>query len=330
MPAALLLALAASLGLHVAALFGPDIDLTTEPEALPVMAEIRPMPAPLPPSRLKQNEKPAAAKAKGAAAGKKSPVQRTAPLLSVPDSGPVAEAADVQTAVGEAGTTVASKPEPEPEAVVLPPRLPERGEIRYRVDRGDSNFEIGSAHHRWSIVDDVYRIESVLETTGIVWLFKSVRIEMESRGLISSAGLRPDFFEIRRGGRTAKENAVFDWHTMKVSIGGRPEQSLATGAQDLLSFNYQLGYLPELMSGVNLPIATGKRYGVYRIEVLGDEEIEVPAGTLRTLHLRAPGENTTELWLAYDYLLLPVKIRHVDSKGDSLVQVATHIQLSPP
>ena len=87
--------------------------------------------------------------------------------------------------------------------------------------------------------------------------------------------------------------------------------------------------MPDLGTGSALPIATGKKYGVYRLEVLGDEEIELPAGVLRTLHLRAPGVNTTELWLAYDYLLLPVKIRHVDSKGDSLVQVATHIRLSP-
>ena len=63
--------------------------------------------------------------------------------------------------------------------------------------------------------------------------------------------------------------------------------------------------------------------------MLGDEEIEVPAGVLRTLHLRAPGVNTTELWLAYDYLMLPVKIRHVDRKGDSLVQVAIKIEVSP-
>lgn len=39
--------------------------------------------------------------------------------------------------------------------------------------------------------------------------------------------------------------------------------------------------------------------------------------------------NTTELWLAYDYLMLPVKIRHVDRKGDSLVQVAIKIEVSP-
>ena len=35
----------------------------------------------------------------------------------------------------------------------------------------------------------------------------------------------------------------------------------------------------------------------------------------------------TELWLAYDYLLLPVKIRHVDNQGGSFVQVATAIRV---
>ena len=59
--------------------------------------------------------------------------------------------------------------------------------IRYRVDRGDSNFEIGSAQHEWSIVDGHYRLTSVVETTGLVWLFKAIRIEMESRGLMTAA-----------------------------------------------------------------------------------------------------------------------------------------------
>ena len=67
--------------------------------------------------------------------------------------------------------------------------------------------------------------------------------------------------------------------------------------------------------------------GLNPVEVLGDEDIELPAGTMRTLHLRTPGTNSTELWLAYDYLLLPVKIRHEDNKGDSFVQVATDIRL---
>jgi len=200
--------------------------------------------------------------------------------------------------------------------------------IRYRVDRGDSNFEIGFAEHDWQIEDGRYRLHSVVETTGIVWLFKSLRLEMDSRGTLTAAGLRPESFAVVRDGHPTRENAAFDWGRMTVRIGGRAEQAVAPGAQDLLSFNYQLGFLPDLHSGSTLPIVTGKKYGIYRLQVLGDEQIDLPAGSLRTLHLRAPGENTTELWLAYDYLLLPVKIRYLDAKGDSFVQVATQIQLS--
>ena len=61
-------------------------------------------------------------------------------------------------------------------------------------------------------------------------------------------------------------------------------QALTLGAQDLLSFNYQLGLLANLASGSSLPVATGKKYGQYRLEVVGDEEVEVPAGTFRCLH----------------------------------------------
>ena len=113
---------------------------------------------------------------------------------------------------------------------------------------------------------------------------------------------------------------------MKLRVSDRPEQKLDPGAQDLLSFYYQLGFMniPDGGAGA-MHLATGKKYGLYRLENLGDEDIEIPLGVLRTRHLRAPGENSTELWLAYDYRLLPVKIRHVDNKGGILVQVATEI-----
>ena len=151
---------------------------------------------------------------------------------------------------------------------------------------------------------------------------------MESLGTVTDAGLRPDLFSIRRNGKEAREKASFDWDNMTIAVADRAPQPLARGAQDLLSFNYQLRFLSLPESGGILMLATGKKYSAYRLEVIGDEEVVVPAGTLRTLHLRAPGVNTTELWLAYDYLMLPVKIRHLDNKGDSFVQVATEIQLS--
>jgi hypothetical protein len=332
MPLALLMALAASLGIHVAALFGPEIDLSTEPESMPLLAELKPMPLPLPkapPAAAARPEKPAAAKAPKPPR-KVEKVASASPVLNIPE----------ESAVGAAATSVAAAPAASaggaaPAVASAPPaaiesRLPPHGMIRYRVDRGDSNFEIGVSRQEWEIVDGRYRLISLVETSGLVWLIKAYRIEMESRGWLTADGLRPESFAIRRNGQETREKAAFDWDSMTVRVGERAEQALNPGAQDLLSFNYQLGYLAHPEAGSTLHIATGRKYGVYRIEVLGDEEIEVPAGVMRTLHLRAPGVNTTELWLAYDYLMLPVKIRHVDSKGDSFVQVATQIQVSPP
>lgn len=205
--------------------------------------------------------------------------------------------------------------------------LPAHGRILYRVDRGDREFEIGRAVSEWEISDDRYVLRLQMETTGLVWLFKSYRIEMESRGWLTATGLRPEYFSIRRNDQAAKERATFDWAQMQVSVADKPPQALDPGAQDLLSFNFHLGFMPDSRVATHLPIVTGKKYAIYPLAVVGDEEIELPMGRVRTLHVRSAGEHTTELWLAYDYFLLPVKIRHVDREGGSFVQVATGIRV---
>lgn len=316
MPFALILALVASLGFHAAALFGTDFNLSIEPEPRPLVAELKPME--------KSTAQPAAVnKRERQAAAHPSAAQRKS---DAPVTNGKGEASDLPPPSAEAAPTAPSEPSP---STVITSRLPEHGKISYRVDRGDMNFEIGVSNQDWEIVDRHYRLLSVVETTGLVSVFKAYRIEMESRGQMTAEGFRPESFFIRRNGKETDEKALFDWDKMMVRVGGQAEQALDLGAQDLLSFNYQLGYLPNLSTGSRLSIATGRKYGAYALEVLGDEEIDVPAGRLRTLHVRAPGVNTTELWLAYEYLLLPVKIRHVDSKGGSLVQVATTIEVSP-
>ena len=339
MPFALILAVVASLGIHATLLFGPDFDLATEPETVPLLAELRPLQRPpadaetAPAAARPPTVKPKTAQRRRTSGAPKSASETpvlsvpgtSAALASEPELSPEAIALSPTAPLVATAPTLTAAAQPAPPAE---PRLPRRMRIRYRVDRGDSNFEIGFAEHDWQIEDGRYRLHSVVETTGIVWLFKSLRVEMDSRGTLTAAGLRPESFAVVRDGHPTRENAAFDWERMTVRVGGRAEQAVAPGAQDLLSFNYQLGFLPDLHSGSTLPIVTGKKYGIYRLQVLGDEQIELPAGSLRTLHLRAPGENTTELWLAYDYLLLPVKIRYLDAKGDSFVQVATQIQLS--
>jgi len=321
MPVALIIALAASLGIHALLLFVPDIDLSMAPAPPPLTAELLPPPKPLAPPKPEPKRPPAK---HHALSPKSAPVASSTPVLSVP---PAADAVADSAPPAEAE---AAAPAPAVEAPPAPAasRLPSRGTIRYRVDRGDQGFEIGRATHAWEIVDGAYRITAVSETTGLVALFKAVRIELESRGRLTADGLQPEHFVIRRDGRATSEQAEFDWAQMQVRIAGGAPQPLNAGAQDLLSFHYQLGLLPHPGAGNRLPIATGKKYEIYQLEALGDEQIDIPAGSFHTLHLRAPGDNTTELWLAYDYLLLPVKIRHIDRNGDGFVQVATEILLS--
>ncbi len=97
------------------------------------------------------------------------------------------------------------------------------------------------------------------------------------------------------------------------------------GAQDLLSFHYQLGYLAKLVDGATMGVASGKKFERYRFDALGEEETTTPAGRFRTLHVRVQTDSVTELWLALDRLMLPVKIRYTDRKGDSFEQVATEL-----
>ncbi len=317
MPVALIVALAASLGIHLSVLFGPELGVSTEPEASPVLAELRPLPKAL----SEPVHKPVKPKIRKALPrqGVESVASAT-PVISVPGESPDR----VPEAVVENKDLVVEAP-----PAVVPSRLPERGRILYRVDRGDSGFEIGKATSEWAINDGRYRLNLETETTGLVWLFKAYRISMESHGRLDADGLKPEHFAIRRNGTDAGEKASFDWENMQIQLGDGATHPMAAGVQDLLSFNFHLGFMPHSEVGNVLPITTGKKYGIYHLEVLGDEEVDTPAGLMRTLHLRAPGTNTTELWLAYDYLLLPVKIRHTDAQGDSLVQIALHIQLSP-
>ena len=340
MPFSLIIALIVSLGIHLAVLFGPEIELPVNSDTPPIMVELKPQPIPSPVVAPVAKPKPAIAKKEKKPPHRdKETVVRATPVLRVPES--VAEAVEspdpaaglpspAETgAEAVAGPSIESAMEPEPVAAPVESRLPPRGIIRYRVDSGDRNFQIGVARQEWEIVDGHYRLSSVLETVGVAWLFKSYRLDMESRGQVTADGLRPDAFVIRRNGKDSSEKASFDWGNMTVRVGNRAEQMLDKGAQDFLSFNYQLGFMRHAEAGSALPLATGKKYTVYRLDVLGDEEIDVPAGKMRTQHLQVPGESI-DLWLAYDYLLLPVKIRFVDRNDRVFVQVATQIETSPP
>src|SRR5574343_282443 len=324
MPLAFIAALAASLGIHVAALFGPDVELfggADEPVTL--RAELQPPPAPpKPPAESKPAAKPRPKLAKAA------PLTSAQPAPEAPAvAAPAEQNSDFEQ---KNGPTVASAPSEPPEPAK--PLLPASGTIRYAIFMGTRGFEIGRAEHTWEFTEDGrYRLTGMTETVGLAALLKTIRFENESSGRLVAGGLQPEIYRTRKNGEDANENADFDWTAAAVHLSrGDKTQSIVPGTQDILSLNYQLAYLPRPETGASVGVVTGKKYGRYALDSLGEETLDIKAGRFRTLHLRAMGNDVTEIWIALDHHRLPVKIRFTDKKGDVYEQVATEIGMAPP
>jgi hypothetical protein len=211
---------------------------------------------------------------------------------------------------------------------------PRQGRILFLVTRGEGEqgLPLGQSEHSWHHDGAAYALRAVTETTGLAALFRPLKIVQVSEGAIGAEGLAPREFRVERNGRAA-EGARFDREAMRVVLlqagAVRRELSLAEGAQDLLSQLHQVGQL-GVAARLELAVATGKNYGRYAFEAVGEERLDTPWGALRTWHVRTPampGEHATELWLATDYRNLPVRIRHVDRKGDVFVQTAVEIEI---
>ena len=322
MPVALLAALLGSLAIHAAALVGMDVELFgggPEPEPAPLRAEIRPLPeappappdgapraAPAPVAKAARPPRPASARPPAPAAAAAAP----------PAPGPEPEIAP------EMPSTAPVTPAPPAKPV-----LPATGTIQFVILKESLGFQVGRAEHRWEFGEDGrYRLTGITETSGLVSLFKPIRLETESAGRMVAGGLQPETYRTLKNGKDAGESADFDWSTGEVRLARDGSvQPIARGTQDILSLNYQLAYLGGLAEGSVIGVVTGRKYERYAVDSLGEEEIETPAGRFRTLHLRAMTDKTTEVWIALDRQHLPVRIRFTDKKGESFEQVATEI-----
>ncbi|WP_295006645.1 DUF3108 domain-containing protein [uncultured Dechloromonas sp.] len=317
MPIAIVLALAASLGIHAAALFGTDVELfggaTEEPVAL--RAELQPPPSVPPPAAPKPVAKP---KPKG----KPVPLASARPSPAAPAVPPAPAKPDVPLPAD----VVTEKPATPP-AEPVKPLLPASGVIRFAILMGSQGFPVGRAEHRWEFTEDGhYHLYGMTETSGLVALFKTLRFENESHGKLVAGGLQPERYVTRKNGKDANENADFDWPAAQVQLSRDGQvRPVAPGTQDILSLNYHLAYLRQPESGASVGVVTGKKYERYALDSLGEEEVETPAGRFRTLHLRAMTDSVTEIWLALDHHRLPVKIRFTDKKGDVFEQIATEL-----
>ncbi|MBI4995364.1 MAG: DUF3108 domain-containing protein [Rhodocyclales bacterium] len=316
----LFVALAISFALHLVVISGPAWNLPTLEELLepdegpPLEAHLvaHPGPVAVRPAPVKPRKPKPAAPAVEDGVGRGSTPPAAEPVPPEPVAGPAEPA--TQEAVAALPT--------------VPMILPNFVRIEYQVSMGEGAFPIGSAVEEVRHDGTYYSMRNTAETTGLVALFRRAKIVNVSAGEIVASGLRPREFWARRDNGKG-EAAHLDWDAGQVRLDGGRQYPLEPGTQDMLSMFAQLGLVRIDGAVVSLPVATGKKVERYDFAVLGEERIATPRGERRTLHLRnrqPNGKEATEVWLGLDDARLPIKIRHVDRRGDIFDQIAVRIE----
>lgn len=209
---------------------------------------------------------------------------------------------------------------------------PASGRIVYRVYYGDDGVPLGRTTHRWKHAAGRYRMQSLVETTGMAALFKDFRYLQRSEGTVSKGGLRPERYSVDQKGKP-KQQARFDWKRGEVRIDrgdSHREAKITKGDQDVLSLWHQLARAPLDKAPGTLTVVTNKAAAVSVVRDMGVETLNLPMGEITARHMSVhsdDGNVKVDLWLAEGRNNLPVRIRIEDRKGEILDQQAERIEL---
>lgn len=310
----------------------PSVEARLLPPAAPVAARTAPTKPRAAPRALAAKPVPAAARETGASlsdAAPASPLVEATPTHGEPPL--PATAAEPAVVAPTIAKPVAIEPAAPPSASAttaqpVAPPWPLAGRVRYVVTYGDGGFVIGETVQEWRVDATAYSIRSVATPLGLAALRGKTRTQ-SSAGEVTAAGLRPREFRDQREGRPA-ESASFDWEQARVTFSGdKGEGRLTPGTQDMISVFYQLAWLAP-RENIEMAVATAGRLGRWNFEWLGEETIAAAGALVATLHLRTRADgDLTEVWLAPAHGGLPVKIRHVDRKGDTFEQTADILEI---
>lgn len=210
-----------------------------------------------------------------------------------------------------------------------PDALPAEVTIAYSLT---SAFADGDAEYTWTRDGERYEITGTARATGFFTIFLEGHIYQAARGRVTAEGLRPESFTERRGA-TPEEGLAFDWDARQVEFRrGDSTRStpLTDSTVDWLSMIFQLAHMPPKGDTMPLRVFTQRRLYEYRLQVVGPEDLELPFGTARTLHLRHAGakpEEAVDVWLGVDQHYLPVKLRYPVARNRVVVeQTATSVK----
>lgn len=200
--------------------------------------------------------------------------------------------------------------------------LPSNLTIEYKLT---SAFADGMAKYTWKRDGDHYTIDGEAQAEGFFTLFLEGRLLQEASGVVTDHGLKPDHFTEHKPNQPA-EGVQFDWATRKVTLdrGDKQKTEDITGTTlDWLSMIFQMASVPPTGDSYDLRVYTQRRYYEFHLIVIGAEEIEIPMGKVRTLHMRHVDPKDGEIvdvWLGIDQHYLPVKLRYPVARNRLMVE----------
>ncbi len=208
--------------------------------------------------------------------------------------------------------------------------------IQAQYDVSLDGLPIAVMQENFELRDNSYRIVSETRAIGILALVQRRPGILSSWGSAQPGGLRPLIFDGMRAGKdTRPVHAEFNWNTreLKLTHDGRHETlALPDGTQDRLSVMYQfLFWPPEKLKNLEFPMTNGRKVDHYRYAIGPDTAINTPLGLLAVVHLikhRDPGDTATEIWLARNYRMMPVKMRIIEDDGKRYEQVIARLEIS--
>jgi len=146
-----------------------------------------------------------------------------------------------------------------------------------------------------------------------------------SVGEITARGLQPRRF----GDRSRSEQAAhFDFAQGRATFSANtPQATIVPGTQDRLSVFLQLGAMlaaaPQRFAvgtRISIPTVSARSADTWTFTVEGEETLELPLGTLRTVQFqrlpRRDYDQKAQVWLVPELDYLPARIRITQANGD--------------
>jgi len=198
-----------------------------------------------------------------------------------------------------------------------------------------NGMTVGAITEAFEAEGRAYRIVSETKPMGLAAFVQRQPLRYTSRGHITTAGLRPAYFEGRRAPADPPQvSAEFDWVNGHIQLKNHDRVEsvpLIAGTQDRLSIMYQYMFVRlDKLRQVDFAMTNGRKLDHYRYRITPDVEIDTPLGRLITLHLvkqRDPGDTHAEVWLSPQHQNLAVKMLIIERDGRRYEQVVQSLEL---